>query len=337
MTVHLTAGAATGIGSLPHTDPHAAAEFVLERLPDLPAIPSLPRRSPAESMLGQVAAGVPGVAVTFDGRLVVDRPRLDPEAEIVTDLDHDAFGGFRAFLSVAAAAGWRQPVKWQFTGPVTLGVALVHAGAPAPLAFILARRAVQTHLRALNHAVASALPDCPQVVVIDEPAMSALMQPGFPIDPDGAIDLVSGALAAIDTDADALGGVHCCGQSDWPAILATGPQILSLPVRAELASVGGYLAEFLDGGGWIAWGVVPTDGPVAPTVDRYWRDLAEMWCSLVQAGCDPGRLRRQAVVTPACGLGLHDEAAAAHVFELVDGVAERVHGQAVATRRSIGA
>ncbi|HKA04334.1 MAG TPA: hypothetical protein VKD67_08390 [Acidimicrobiales bacterium] len=337
MTVHLTAGAATGIGSLPHTDERAAAEFVLERLPDLPAIPSLPRRSPAESMLGQVAAGVPGVAVTHDGRLVVDRPRLDPEAEIVTDLDHDAFGGFRAFLSVAAAAGGRQPVKWQFTGPVTLGVALVHAGVPARLAFTLARRAVQTHLRALNHAVASALPNCPQVVVLDEPAMSGLMQPGFPIDPDGAIDLVSGALAAIDTDADALGGVHCCGQSDWPAILATGPQILSLPVRAELASVGGYLAEFLDGGGWIAWGVVPTDGPVAPTVDRYWRDLAEMWCSLVQAGCDPGRLRRQAIVTPACGLGLHDEAAAAHVFELVDGVAERVHGQAVATRLSIGA
>jgi hypothetical protein len=335
MTVHLTAGVATGIGSLPHTDPRAAADFVLDRLPDLPAIPSLPQRSPAESMLGQAAVGVPGVAVTDAGFLVVDRPRLDPEAEIVTDLDHDAFGGFRAFLT--AAAGLRQPVKWQLTGPLTLGVALVHAGAPAPLAFALARRAVQTHLRTLNHAVASALPGCPQVVVLDEPAMSGLMQPGFPIDPDGAIDLVSGALAAIDTDADALGGVHCCGPSDWPAILATGPGILSLPVRPDLTAVAGYLTEFLDGGGWIAWGVVPTDGPLAPTVERYWRDLAELWCSLVQAGCDPGRLRRQAIVTPECGLGLHDEAAAAHVLELVDAVADRVHGQAVATRLSIGA
>src|SRR5262249_26648887 len=209
MTVHLTAGAATGIGSLPHTDARAAAEFVLERLPDLPAIPSLPRRSPAESMLGQVAAGGARGAGPPHCRPVVGPPRppprtdvvtrLDPEAETVTDLDHDAFGGFRAFLSGAGAAGWRQPVKWQFTGPVTLGVALVHAGVPARLAFTLARRAVQTHLRALNHAVASALPNCPQVVVLDEPAMSGLMQPGFPIDPDGAIALVSGALAAIDT------------------------------------------------------------------------------------------------------------------------------------------
>ena len=335
MTVHLTAGAATGIGSLPHTDPRAAADFVLERLPDLPAIPSLPRRSPAESMLGQAAAGVPGVAVSDAGFLVIDRPRLDPEGEIDTDLDHDAFGGFRAFL--AAAAGLRQPVKWQLAGPVTLGVALVHAGAPARLAFALARRAVHSHLRTLNHVVASALPGCPQVVVLDEPAMSGLMQPGFPIDPDGAIDLVSGALAAIDTDADALGGVHCCGPSDWAAILATGPGVVSLPVRPELTSVAGYLAEFLEGGGWIAWGAIPTDGPVAPTADRYWRDLAELWCSLVQAGCDPGRLRRQAMVTPQCGLALHDEAAAAHVFELVDDVADRVHGQAVATRLSIGA
>ena len=62
MTVHLTAGAASGIGSLPHTDARAAAEFVLERLPDLPAIPSLPQRSPAETMLAQAAVGVRGVS-----------------------------------------------------------------------------------------------------------------------------------------------------------------------------------------------------------------------------------------------------------------------------------
>jgi len=49
------------------------------------------------------------------------------------------------------------------------------------------------------------------------------------------------------------------------------------------------------------------------------------------------RLRRQAIVTPACGLGQHELGAIDHVFELVDAVADRVHGQAVATRLSIGA
>jgi len=335
MTVHLTAGAATGIGSLPHVDPHAAAAFVLERLPDLPAIPSLPQRSPAESMLAQAGAGIPGVDIDAHGGLVVDRATVDPWVPIDTDLDGDAFGGLRAFLDVAQ--GWRGPVKWQFTGPITFGLALLRAGVPREAAFELAGRAVREHVLAIAVAVSSALPGCPQVVVLDEPAMSGVMEPGFPLDPDGAIDLVSGALAVIDADPDALAGVHCCGPGDWAAILATGPGLLSLPVRSELTAVAGYLAEFLDGDGWIAWGAIPTDGPVSPTADRYWRDLAELWCGLVQAGCDPARLRRQAVVTPACGLGLHDPEAVGRVFDLVDDVADRVHGQAVATRLSIGA
>jgi hypothetical protein len=108
-------------------------------------------------------------------------------------------------------------------------------------------------------------------------------------------------------------------------------------VRAGIEAVAGYLAQFLDSGGWVAWGVVPTDGPVGTTADRHWRELADLWCSLVQGGCDAVRLRRQAIVTPACGLGLHELSAVDHVFELVDAVADRVHGQAVATRLSVGA
>ena len=42
MKVHVPAGVATGVGSLPHIDAAAAAEFVLLHQPDLPAIPSLP-------------------------------------------------------------------------------------------------------------------------------------------------------------------------------------------------------------------------------------------------------------------------------------------------------
>jgi hypothetical protein len=76
---------------------------------------------------------------------------------------------------------------------------------------------------------------------------------------------------------------------------------------------------------------------VGTTADRHWRELADLWCSLVQGGCDAGRLRRQAMVTPACGLGLHEPGAIDHIFELVDAVADRVHGQAVATRLSVGA
>ena len=115
-------GTATAIGSLPFQDPVVASSAALTLPPGLPAIPSLPNRSPAEGMIAQGAAGLAGVSVGADGSLRFDRRRFDPEAEPLTDLDGDAFVALRSFLS--AAAGHVRPVKWQLTGPVTLGMAL---------------------------------------------------------------------------------------------------------------------------------------------------------------------------------------------------------------------
>ena len=323
MKVRVPAGVATGVGSLPHTDAAAAADFVLRLQPDLPAVPSLPMRSPAERILAHGLVGVRGVSIDDTGDVRIDADRLDPLAAIDLDPAHDAFGGLRGFLS--AAAGRRGPVKWQVVGPVTLGLALVRRGTPPALAFDVAVRVVREHLRAVRQWVADALPACPQVVVIDEPGFSGVMDPGFPVPPDTAIDLVSGALAAIE--AQAVMGVHCCAEGDWAAIAATGPLILSLPAQPALLEVAGHLASFLEAGGWVAWGAVPTDRPVG-TADRYWTNLSALWCSLVGQGCDPVRLRTQALVTPACGLALHDVAQAEHVLLLTNELARRVHAQA---------
>ena len=300
----VSAGVATAVGSLPHTDGDAAADFVLELLPDLPAVPSLPRRSPAERILAHGLVGVRGIAIDEDGDVRVDVDRLDPLAAVVLDPDHDAFGGLRAFL--AAAVGRRGPDQVAGGRAGHHGPRARPRGAPPALAFDVAVRAVREHLRTVRQWVADALPSCPQIVVIDEPGFSGVMEPGFPIPPDTAIDLTSGALAAIEQQAAM--GVHCCAEGDWAAVAATGPTILSVPADAALLEVAGHLSSFLDGGGWIAWGAVPTDRPVGTASDRYWRDLSALWCSLVQLGCDPVRLRNQALVTPACGLALHDEA-----------------------------
>ena len=154
----LLAGAATGVGSLPHRDARAAAEFSL-RENELVMIPSLPRRSPAESLIAQAVIGTPGVTLGQYGAIAVDLDRLDPEAPVITDLAADGFGGFRAFLDHATASGIAgTTVKWSFVGPVTLGVALIRAGAPSEIAFDVAVRSVRSHVAALGRAVTDALP-----------------------------------------------------------------------------------------------------------------------------------------------------------------------------------
>ena len=83
--------------------------------------------------------------------------------------------------------------------------------------------------------------------MIDEPGFSGVMEPGFPVPPDTAIDLVSGALAVIERCA--VMGVHCCAEGDWAAITATGPTILSVPAEAALVDAAGVFERVPRGWG----------------------------------------------------------------------------------------
>ncbi|MDO8361349.1 MAG: hypothetical protein Q7V88_00490 [Actinomycetota bacterium] len=328
----LPSGIVTGIGGLPHRDATDAARFVLREM-ELPAIPTLPRRSPAEGSIAQAMVGMQGITVGQYGSIAVDATLVDPLAPIVTDLDHDAFMGFRTFL--ALAHGHTGPVKWQFVGPVTFGMALMRAGVPASEAFESAVRCVRARMQHLLDAVSQVLPQSQQVVFIEEPALAEMMQPGFPIAPDTAIDLVSGALAAVETSA--ISGLHVCGMADIPSQLAAGPAILSLPVRPEVVESAGYLMRFMEQGGFIAWGVVPTAGPIISSAERPWRQLCALWCELVARGADPGLLRQQAIITPECGLASHTPAVAQRVHGFAAEVGRRVRDQATATRWVLGA
>ena len=113
--------------------------------------------------------------------------------------------------------------------------------------------------------------------------------------------------------------------------------MVSLPVSSELVDWVGYLTRFLAEGGIIAWGVIPTDGPLPTTSERQWRALSDLWCSLVQLGCDPVLLRRQSVVTPQCGLATHSVPVAQRIARLTADVGKRVQDQSSATRFALGA
>ncbi len=174
-----------------------------------------------------------------------------------------------------------------------------------------------------------------KVVFVDEPGLVALSDPGFPMAPDHAVDLVSSALAAIEEHA--VTGLHCCGDTDWRLALAAGPQIISMPTNAGVTDHAGALGMHLDRGGWVAWGAVPTNRPVGSEPGLLWRSLSDTWCELVQRGCDALRLREQALVTPECGLANHDPVQAETILALSVELAERVRRQSFGVRLSVGA
>lgn len=337
MTGHafLRPGGVTSIGSLPHRDADAAAEFVLKQSPALPAAPQLPRRSALEGMVAQAARGLAGVTVARDGGITIDAGALDPDAPVTPMFDGAAHGGLLAFLS--HAAGRTDPVKIQMTGPITLGCALVEAGAGVDLAFRIAATAVRAQGRALLELVRHRLPDAPLIAFLDEPSLVSVGEDGrVPMTADATIDLLSTGLAALE--GVAVTGVHCCGPTDLRLVVAAGPDIISIPADDDVVlPAANVLTTHLERGGWVAWGAIPTAKPLGTDADRLWRLLSLVWCDLVNLGADPALLRAQALVTPACGLAGHGVSQAARALRMTKTLSDRVADQAAATRLSVGA
>lgn len=332
--VPFRAGTATSVGSLPHRDADAAADFVLRSHPDLPAAPQLPRRSPLEAMVAQAARGIAGVTVAPDGTLDVDLAALDPDAPVANPIDGAGHGGLLAFLT--SVTGRTEPVKVQLTGPVTLGLALVEAGVAADVAFRVAEGAVRAHGKALLALCRRRVPDAPLVAFLDEPGLVRVGTDALGLAPERIIDLLSSALAVLE--AEATTGVHCCGATDWRLVSAAGPAVLSLPASdAALGDGAGSVVAHLERDGWVAWGAVPTSEPLGTDVDRLWRRLSDLWCTLVDAGADPVQLRGQAIVTPACGLAGHGVSQAGRALKLAARLGARVADQSSASRISVGA
>ena len=331
--VLLPIGLASTVGSLPHDDVADAVAFVLDTQPRLPAAPSLPRRAAVEGMIPQAAWGIDGVSVLPDGSLLVDEAAVDPEAPVGGGLDEEPFVALRAFLD--AIAGRVAPFKIQLTGPVTLGLALHAVGVPGDRAFAVAAKAVGTRTEEVLRAARRAAPGATPLMFLDEPGLTAALDPGFPLGVDDTLDLVSSALAAIEERA--IAGLHCCGRADWPVVLQAGPQMLSLPVGAGAVDHPGAFADYLERGGWLAWGAVPTDRPLGESADILWRRLVAEWDGLAESGCDPRRLVEQALITPACGLVGMDVAQADRVVDLTGHVAQRVEARALELGLTLGA
>lgn len=325
------AGTATGVGSLPHTDPETAVDLVLGVHSRMPAAPELPQRSPLEGMVPRWLECLPEVSVTADGSIRLDEDAVgDPVVSWATD----AHSGLAAFFDRLAQGSAPASVKLQVAGPLTLGMALLDAGMPAGVAFERAAEATSAWATELIATASQRIGSSEPVLFVDEPALVVWRDADVPPIPrEDAVDLLSGVLASVP----AVVGVHVCGDGERRMAIEAGPDVVGFPVMPSVLDDGVALARFLDAGGWIAWGAVPTDRPVGDRADHWWNDLVGLWCELTRGGCDPARLRTQALVTPACGLAGHGEAQAERILRHCVEIGERVREQAVATRLSVGA
>ncbi|MGD2205759.1 MAG: methionine synthase [Anaerolineae bacterium] len=319
-------------GSLPHTDPQAACQLVLETL-DIPTWPQLPRRSFLENMYIQFSQHFPGVAIANE-QIYIDRDRdLDPELEqlyvayLMEDLEFAVIGpdyaaGLHQFLHLEVNE--LPVVKGQVTGPVSWGLMVADQNRKPVLYDDILAEAIGNHLRLKATWMERELRkhSSETITFVDEPYMSSFGSAFVSLSRDQVISLLEEVFAGID----GLKGVHCCGNTDWSVLLNTTVDILNLDAYEYAESLTLYPDEvgaFLERGGIIAWGIVPAndqalDETVEDLVDRFHDALG----LLTAKGLHQDDLLASALITPSCGCGSLSVETAERVLELTSGVSK---------------
>ena len=326
------------VGSLPHTNPQAACELILENFAQISTWPQLPKRAFWENMYVQFSEGFPGVVLDGE-RIYVDRSRdLDPDLErlylayLENDLSYGALGvdyasGLKAFPQTLLASE-NQPVvvKGQVTGPISWGLTVVDQDRRPVLYDDILADALAKHLRLKaawqEQELRKLAPTT--LIFIDEPYMSAFGSAHISLNREQVITLLEEVFAGLT----GLKGTHCCGNTDWSLLLSTSAEIISFDTYNYAQAFSLYVAEvraFLKRGGIIAWGIVPADNEEAlmnETVGSLVERLHEAMNLLVRKGVSFDDLINSSLITPSCGLRTLSEAAAQRAFELTVEISE---------------
>ena len=302
-------GSATGIGSMPGTDPAEAMRVVAGELPDFPYLPELPDRGPGADLTGRTAALLVDMPaeVTPRGWRLAERPGRDlarARSMLSSDLDvlEEVLQGFTGPVKIQLCGPWTLAATLELTH--TMNVALSDPGAVADLTASLAEAAAA-------HAadVAKRVPGAKLVVQFDEPALPSVIAGLVPtqsglsrlaaVEADTVQDRLSQVLAATP----AYTVVHCCATTvPFGIIRKAGADGLAFDLSQLRRGEEDGVAEAAEAGMGVLTGAIPAVGAgrgepggarqTAERAIRLWRRL----------GLPLATVAEQAVITPACGL-----------------------------------
>jgi methionine synthase II (cobalamin-independent) len=333
---------ATGIGSFPHQDEKEVIPLILRNFPDIPFWPQLPKRSFLEGMVVQYSGGFPSLRWNEkEQRVWVDTSQgFDKEIERFYqhleegelkpfEITKDFARGLRILKDLAPEDHRKELkyIKGQITGPITFGLALADPEGKSIFYDPTLRDILIKHLSLkaqwMEKRFNDLFPGIPTIIFFDEPSLSSFGSAFSGLNREEVVQSLNECFGAVK----GLKGTHCCGNTDWSVLLSTNLDILSFDAYDYLETLSLYpkeLKAFLERGGILAWGIIPTSERVAKEdahslVVRFKRGIE----TLSNKGIDPVLLQR-AILTPSCGTASLPISLAERVCQLTAEVSKRL-------------
>ncbi|MFC1885407.1 hypothetical protein ACFL2O_11660 [Thermodesulfobacteriota bacterium] len=325
----------TAMAVMPHKDVERALEMALSL--DIPFWPQLPKHNYYEDMYVQASEHFPGIVLDMENRTLRFSMEkfLDEFEETMTHFDEPGYFDispeysvvYQRFLDMDLSK--RPAIRGQLEGPISFGFNVVDQD-DRPILFddtvrpfmleFMARR-VNVQLKRLKELNTNAF------MFVDEPGLQFLFSAMAGYSDVAARSDMENFFSLIERPR----GVHLCGNPDWDFLLGLDLDILSLDVYANgevFVSYAESIRRFLERGGVLVWGIVPTNFEPFEKEDddSIVKRLMEIWHSLSDKGIDRDFLLSRSLLSPAtcCLVNPDGEKTVEKAFELTKRLSERL-------------
>jgi hypothetical protein len=319
----------TGIGSLPLVDPDEACRLVLKTF-DIPFWPQLPRTSFLELMVPQFSEGMPFVTVDpTKETILVTRKETDDldrfyetcKAECRIAISDDYARGLHAFLKLIRGKSF-PALKGHITGPLTFTLSLKDGEGRLvyfdeelrQIALMLLQAKARWQIDQLRAHTEHVF------IFIDEPILAALGSSTYlSVSREETLRLLSETAGAI-SDAGGIPGIHCCANADWALVIESGVKVLSFDAYNYFDNLFIYHDEiraFLERGGYLAWGIVPTTDAIGGETPESITNAFHKKFKALSGHIPEDILRSQSILTPSCGTGSRSVNETIKIFQLL--------------------
>lgn len=322
---------ALAIGSLPHNTVESAMEVVKKDFSEIPFYPQLSNINRNEDMTIQFLEGLPSFLPSnesFEIDTESEKFFEDLESfftdyeEIIADTDTEILEKYAISKEFSSTFPEFEKIikntkpqyaKAQIIGPYTLAAMLtdqngINAIFDETLREIVVKLLTLKVLWQIKH-IKQANPTTIPIIFMDEPTLSQLGTSAYlTISEKDVVDMLA-EISEIIHQNGGISAIHCCGKCDWTILIKAKADIINFDAFAFSEHLGLFAQEidkFLQDGGKLAWGLIPTLDVEALkniTLADLIKDFGQGIKYLTNKGIDEKLIIDNSLITSSCGAG----------------------------------